>query len=452
MVDRYVHALSRADARSSELAECFPHLPHDPAAVPRSPCCGVASRVRRTVPTRPSSRLRRDRPHDGNQRPDKELAAGHFHPSELFVLVLYDRVPHRAGPWNQIARAWGYHYRRGSHGEVAPDPIRYQSISDWVRDSRLHRRLTRRELAELMGRSQQSVANVENGSKGVTRSFLAEFGAALGMPTETVVVAHSHFDIHRDYHRAEVDPRDSLAFPDFRAVESFGDYVRALREENGLTQAEVSRLMGLAPSTLVPAENATRLRELELLRVYDHFRHRGGSWNSLAEAWGYRYRMDPAGESTPDPVWCASIHDWVRAHRLRSRLTAADLAALIGRSQRGVEFVERGGRPSAAFLWDLADGLGIPDSALRARLDTFMVTTTNPAHGRGSPSRSGSCSGAVPARASMGHTRAWPNTTGQAASHRRRTDPGCRSGVAIGSVRGCRPIGRRRPPIKGSVR
>ncbi|MEU7628732.1 helix-turn-helix domain-containing protein [Nocardia sp. NPDC049220] len=372
LVDRYVHALQIDDVRSSELAECFPHLPHDP---PRYPDPRAAESVREY------GELFQRVNHLGSDeaarimgisdRTWKELAAGRFHPSELFVLGLYDRVLHRAGPWNQIARAWGYRYRMDPTGETAPTPLRYQTIGDWVRDSRWHRRLTRRELAALMDRSHQSLANVENGSKGVTRSFLAEFGHALGMTSETVEAARSHFDVYRDYRRADTDPHDSLAFPDFRAVGSFGDYIRALREENGLTQAEVSRLTGLAPSTLRHAETGTRLRELELLHAYDHFLYQGGSWNGLAETWGYRYRMDPAGESTPNPEWYASIHDWARAHRLRSRLTAVDLAALIGRSQRGVEFVESGGRPSAAFLWDLADGLGIPDSALRAAVGHF---------------------------------------------------------------------------------
>ncbi|MFI6954889.1 PfkB family carbohydrate kinase [Nocardia sp. NPDC050408] len=108
-----------------------------------------------------------------------------------------------------------------------------------------------------------------------------------------------------------------LLFPDPRNTRNLVDYKDQFQRVNGLTDIGVRRMFGLYQGR-PPAGGVDAA-----LRVYDRFLWQAGHWNDFAAAWGYRYRMDPLGESAPDPGDFQSILDWQEATRLYHRTTAA---------------------------------------------------------------------------------------------------------------------------------
>ncbi|MFI6772451.1 PfkB family carbohydrate kinase [Nocardia sp. NPDC050412] len=108
-----------------------------------------------------------------------------------------------------------------------------------------------------------------------------------------------------------------LLFPDPRNTRNLVDYKDQFQRVNGLTDIGVRRMFGLYQGR-PPAGGVDAA-----LRVYDRFLWQAGHWNDFAAAWGHRYRMDPLGESAPDPGDFQSILDWQEATRLYHRTTAA---------------------------------------------------------------------------------------------------------------------------------
>lgn len=134
-----------------------------------------------------------------------------------------------------------------------------------------------------------------------------------------------------------------------------------------MSQTETASIFAIRAYALSDYENQIgRSRELQILKVYDHVLHRAGSWNELAEAWGYEYRMDPAGETDPDPAAYDSVNDWLKAERLYRRMTAAEFDAQVGVAKLAYYLRADGHRPLLTYLRRIRDNLGIPRDSMRA--------------------------------------------------------------------------------------
>jgi hypothetical protein len=84
--------------------------------------------------------------------------------------------------------------------------------------------------------------------------------------------------------------------------------VHSLMWRNGLDVQTLASKLGLPPEDLV----RIGADELTALRLYDALRANGcpWHWNDFAEAWGFSYRMDPNGETWPDPSLYSDVRDW----------------------------------------------------------------------------------------------------------------------------------------------
>ncbi|WP_330230241.1 helix-turn-helix domain-containing protein [Nocardia sp. NBC_00508] len=84
---------------------------------------------------------------------------------EIHVLKVYDRILHRAGPWNNLAEAWGHRYRMNPFGEAIPNSADYEQDRepDWWRDIRFYLRLSQQQFARRLGVREDSVFAVEAG-------------------------------------------------------------------------------------------------------------------------------------------------------------------------------------------------------------------------------------------------------------------------------------------------
>ncbi|MGK8502570.1 alpha/beta fold hydrolase [Nocardia asiatica] len=171
--------------------------------------------------------------------------------------------------------------------------------------------------------------------------------------------------------RFEYLPRVTLIYPHPSVADSLGEYSRHFREVNHLTQEEVATIFDIQGKDLSAYESATmRSRELRVLKVHDRVLHRAGPWNELAEAWGYRYRMDPAGETHPDPADYASVNDWLGAERLYRRMSPAEFDAQV--EIEGLTYYLNGRhRPLLTFLREIRDKLGIRRDRMRAAVLRF---------------------------------------------------------------------------------
>ncbi|WP_069160109.1 sigma factor-like helix-turn-helix DNA-binding protein [Nocardia altamirensis] len=70
---------------------------------------------------------------------------------EPLALQVYDRLLHRAGPWNDIAAAWGYSHRMDPAGETRPAPAEFEFVNEWLRAMQLHHRVTMTEFESAAG-------------------------------------------------------------------------------------------------------------------------------------------------------------------------------------------------------------------------------------------------------------------------------------------------------------
>ncbi|MGK8502571.1 helix-turn-helix domain-containing protein [Nocardia asiatica] len=132
-------------------------------------------------------------------------------------------------------------------------------------------------------------------------------------------------------------PKSSLTLPMPATTESFGEYLRYFRRLNHLDIPAAARVFGLSADTVASYEDAvTTVDELKMLRIYDHALHRASPWNDLAEAWGYRYRMDPIAETWPNAADHQSVHDWMKAVRLHRRMSQEEFGRHIGKTRKGI--------------------------------------------------------------------------------------------------------------------
>ncbi|NUS44195.1 MAG: helix-turn-helix domain-containing protein, partial [Mycobacteriaceae bacterium] len=237
-------------------------------------------------------------------------------PAELVMLKHFDEFRTDPAQWNTLAERWNYFYRMDPGGEAPPHPDRYDSPADWVHATRLHRRMTQEELADLMGRTGSGISVVESGTNAATPEFLREFGAALDIAPELVDVALSR----------------------------------------------------------MPLPDSSR-PELQMLRRYDQLPHDPAWWNDLADTWGYAYRMDPAGETEPHPRQYDTIQDWVQANRLYKRMTQDELAGLMNITQTPIALVEGGRTATIRFLRAHRDALDIAPETFRHALEHYGVVS-----------------------------------------------------------------------------
>ncbi|MFI6368145.1 PfkB family carbohydrate kinase [Nocardia sp. NPDC050630] len=160
-------------------------------------------------------------------------------------------------------------------------------------------------------------------------------------------------------------------FPGPRNTRSLVEYKDEFQRVNGLADIEVRRLFGWNPgrSPAVGADAA--------LRVYDRFLRQAGHWNEFAVAWGYRYRMDPLGESAPDPGDFDSILDWKEAARLYHRTTARVFRDELGRRDfRGAYATEK--QAGLALLDRLRAEGYISAAAMRRAAEQFHISDPTP--------------------------------------------------------------------------
>ncbi|NUS45007.1 MAG: helix-turn-helix domain-containing protein, partial [Mycobacteriaceae bacterium] len=379
-VESYLRALEPADVTYAELAECFPELPPDSV---RYPDVRTAESFREYA-----ERLRRI-----NQvsRPElaellgiapttlKDFETGRHTPSDVTMLRIYDQFLHQIGPWNDLAEAWGYRYWMDPRGETAPRPGRAESAGDWIRSVRLYRRLEQAELARQLGVDRRVLTDAENNIRPVSSGLLDAVAEAAGIPHVQVAAAREQFGIEGgDIAAAPVH------WPDPRDTYSLNDYISMFQHQNGLSVAEAARHLGVSDNAVrYGATASARWDEVEVLRLYDASLHRIGPWNDLAAAWGYGYRMDPAGETAPTPHQYAEGSDWLRAVRLHARLSQADCAELLGRSRRAYADAEVSETPlSFRLLQELRDGLDLPVDTVTAARRAFGIAV---ADARGNP-------------------------------------------------------------------
>ena len=90
-----------------------------------------------------------------------------------------------------------------------------------------------------------------------------------------------------------------IVFPSPYSAVSAREYVEYLLQLNGISVYALEKELGLPRSALhnIGGEDVTALR------LYDAFVAIGcpWHWNDFADAWRHFYRMDPNGETWPDP-------------------------------------------------------------------------------------------------------------------------------------------------------
>ncbi|QIS22775.1 hypothetical protein [Nocardia terpenica] len=167
-----------------------------------------------------------------------------------------------------------------------------------------------------------------------------------------------------------------MKFPDPRSTRSIGHYLRQFRSLNGLSRAETARLLDISAVSVRRYEVlGARSSDLTILRMYRQFLCQGGLWNEFAEAWGYRYRMAPTGEATPDPAAFDSIRDWLRAVRLYQGMTRPRFATHVNLSYGRVSYMEtrRITPPPVLVLRKIRDAVDLPNRILTKALRRTYV-------------------------------------------------------------------------------
>ncbi|WP_169816312.1 LuxR C-terminal-related transcriptional regulator, partial [Nocardia miyunensis] len=250
---------------------------------------------------------------------------------------------------------------------AAAYPEGYSHIGEYIQSLRESANLSRTALAESIGNSSSIVRLWENGKAAPPAETIERLTGVLPFPSEV-----TYGELAENYSHLQ---KDSVAFPSVRVAESFGEYLKHFRLLNNLKRADAARIFGLSKQTIQAHEEGTRETsdELVMLQAYDRALHRSGPWNDIAEAWGFGYRMDEAGEKIPDPADCKTPSDWVRAVRLYYRMSQSEFGARMRRSRARIAEMETSGSPGIDFTRDLRAVLGIPDKISAAALRKFYL-------------------------------------------------------------------------------
>ncbi|WP_280208459.1 M3 family metallopeptidase [Nocardia cyriacigeorgica] len=296
--------------------------------------------------------------------------------TSLFLLKIYDRSLHRAGPWNDLATAWGYTYRMAAGDESLPVCTDYDSMHDFIKAIRLYHRMSQEEFGSPIDRTKAEIAHYETGVRQPGTEILLKIRQEYQVPTDSLAAAVNKYygSEHADHFREEA--KAHVAFPKIGATRSLGEYLPAFRLLNGYDISTTAAVLGVTRSTVRRlAEDLTSVEELRMLEIYDRILHRAGPWNDLAERWGFGYRMSPDGETVPDPRDHDSIQDFIRAIRLYYRLTKADFSRRTGKPIAASIETEQRSKPRVVTLRQIRDALDLPNDILVAALRRFYSPT-----------------------------------------------------------------------------
>lgn len=274
------------------------------------------------------------------------------------IRALLRRVPHARRMYLEVAT---YYPELLTRSGIAAYPEGYSDIGKYIRALRTESELSEEDLAPLVDKSRSTVINWEIGTTWPPR------------PAVEIISEVAPFTHNASYDElAECFtylPRKNLVFPAFRAVESFGEYLNYFIRLNNVKDAEVARTFGLTRPNVGRYKKGQEIDELAMLQIYhDALQEQElDSWNELAEAWGHRYRIGPAGETIPDASLYETVHgvhDWLTAIRLYYRMNQSEFASLIGVTKGTVSQREIRSRPSVVALRELRDTLQDADVPL----------------------------------------------------------------------------------------
>ncbi|MGW4715106.1 MFS transporter [Nocardia sp. NPDC004260] len=246
-------------------------------------------------------------------------------------------------------------------------PEGYSRIGEYIRYLRESNGFTQAQLAQLLGKSKSTIEVWERGTRSPGRkmvtALLEKLRFTQGVTVDEITETFSYL------------PRELPIFPSPRATRSFGEYLELFRRMNNLQLADAARILGYSAETMRSHEvgETARSEDLEMLAAYDRVLHRAGPWNDLAKAWGYSYRMNPAGETFPAPADYRTVHEWMKALRLHQRMTQEQFAEHVGRKKRRIVYTESRSKPGLRFLRELRDTLGMPNDTLVAALRRFYA-------------------------------------------------------------------------------
>ena len=179
---------------------------------------------------------------------------------ESTVLRVWRLVLSHAGPWNELALAWGYRYRMDpAAGDVLPGPELFDQPCDWAFSVRLYHSLTREQLA--------------------SRSSLT---------VERIKYAESHHGYSapqlQTLHTADLIPEASLraALHQFHGLapadhDTVGSWLAALRRNAGMTKDRLAAAIQRSPSLVSSIEHGGFATSESVVRRW-------------CAAWGFRLR------------------------------------------------------------------------------------------------------------------------------------------------------------------
>ncbi|WP_157114663.1 preprotein translocase subunit SecA, partial [Nocardia niwae] len=262
------------------------------------------------------------------------------------IRALLRRVPYARRMYTEAS---SYYPELLTDSGAAAYPEGYPNIGRYIRSLRTESGLSEEDLAAAVGKSSGTIKKWEIGD--------------IWPPAAAVqIIAEASPFSHDATYDELVEcftylPRAALTFPDPRAVASFGEYIRYFTSVNQIKDADAARVLGLTRVHIGRLKKGAEIDELAMLRIYrDVLRERGvDRWNDLGEAWGLTYRMDPAGETVPDPAFFPTIHDWLTAVRLYYGMSRSDFASRIGITKNTIARRETRTTPSVVALRQLRD-------------------------------------------------------------------------------------------------
>ncbi|MGW5141063.1 MFS transporter [Nocardia beijingensis] len=293
---------------------------------------------------------------EGAERGERALDVVH-------VRALLRRIPGARQIYRDIAR--DYPELLTKQGRAAY-PEGYSGIGEYIRVRREHKEWTRPQLADLISRPVGTVRNWEDGK-------------ALP-PKEVVDVLGNDAQLFDDVTYDELAesfshlPRESLIFPSPRVGESFGDYLRHFRRVNNLQRTDAARIFDISRQTIGSHEEGITetITEVAMVAIYRRVLHRAGTWQEMADAWGFSSQMDPAGGMIPAPTDYASVQAWLKELRLYHGMTQTEFASHFGKEKEFISAFERGkNRPGVVFLRELRDAFDLPNETLVTVLRRF---------------------------------------------------------------------------------
>ncbi|WP_280314994.1 helix-turn-helix domain-containing protein, partial [Nocardia abscessus] len=246
-----------------------------------------------------------------------------------------------------------------------PDPAdpRYRVIGDWLKANRQRHGWTQKELGDRMGWASRTVLRAENGG-AVTPEYLAAFGAAVGIPEDTVRAAAERF--------TPPDPTDPR-------YQTFGAWLKATREHRGWTRTQLADRSGRDIMTLRNAENNHRQMRPYALR---DFATALGISNAVMRSAVQRFQPeleDFFGTALPAlDTYPSSIGDLLTAIRQHYGLPQRELAARMDRNSRTVVDVENGGTVTINFLRTMREALNLPHDYVRSIAEHFLSPEYQP--------------------------------------------------------------------------